>query len=247
MTELNFQDNFNMKNFISTLLFADDQVLISDNEDILQRSIFELQTIAGEYNLEISVQKTKSMAFQGKFPLRCKLLIQNQGIEQVSSFKFLGCDLSYMGEIDAEKKIEKFNRICGTIRRTLKGKVRKETYMKFYKTMAVPCGLYGSETWTLDTKTRSKIQAAEMKFLRGCLGVTKRDRLRNEDIRNLLEIYELNNKVDDYRQTWKDHVNRMNNERLPKKILNYKPKGKRDIGRPKRRWLDQRDATDREV
>ncbi len=52
-----------------TLLFADDQVLIFDNEDTLQRALYELQMIIKENHLEISVQKTKSMAFQGKYPL----------------------------------------------------------------------------------------------------------------------------------------------------------------------------------
>lgn len=57
MKFLNFTDNFNNKKFIMTLLFADDQVMISDNEDTLQRALYELQMIIKEYNLEISVQK----------------------------------------------------------------------------------------------------------------------------------------------------------------------------------------------
>ncbi len=239
MKFLNFTDNFNNKKFIMTLLFADDQVMISDNEDTLQRALYELQMIIKEYNLEISIQKTKSMAFQGKYPNRCKLVVNSQNIEQVSSFKFLGCDLSYKGEIDADKKIEKFNRMCGTIRRTLKSKVRKDTIMKFYKTLAVPCGLYGCEIWTMDTKIRSRIQTAEMKFLRGCIGATRRDRIRNEEIRNYLGIYNLNGKIDEYRKAWRDHIDRMEDTRIPKQILKYKPRGKRNIGRPKRRWIDQ--------
>ena len=30
----------------------------------------------------------------------------------------------------------------------------------------------------------------------------------------------------------------MDNNRLPKNILNYKPKGRRNIGRPQMRWGD---------
>jgi hypothetical protein len=31
----------------------------------------------------------------------------------------------------------------------------------------------------------------------------------------------------------------MQDTRLPKKALQYRPSGKRDIGRPKKRWRDQ--------
>ena len=51
--------------------------------------------------LSYSVINTKSMAFKGCFPVRCKLVLIDQLIEQVHLFRFLGCDLSYVGEIDA--------------------------------------------------------------------------------------------------------------------------------------------------
>ena len=42
----------------------------------------------------------------------------------------------------------RFQHLCGTINRFLKGKTRPETQLKFYKVMAVPTLLYGSEIWT---------------------------------------------------------------------------------------------------
>ena len=48
---------------LSTLLFADDQVIIADTEDNLHKAAHKLNQIIIEYGLTISVQKTKSMAF----------------------------------------------------------------------------------------------------------------------------------------------------------------------------------------
>jgi hypothetical protein len=45
--------------------------------------------------------------------------------------------------------------------------------------------------------------------------------------------------IDEYRQNWKSHVERMENFRFPKAALHYKPRSRRDPGRPTKRWADQ--------
>ena len=40
---------------------------------------------------------------------------------------------------------------------------------------------------------------------------------------------------------WKDHVDRMVQNRLPKKVMNYRLIRKRDLGRTHKRLLDDRD------
>jgi hypothetical protein len=39
-------------------------------------------------------------------------------------------------------------------------------------------------------------------------------------------------------KNWKEHVDRMSSDRIPKIILKYQPKGKRNVGRPLKRWKD---------
>jgi len=50
---------------LSTLLFADNQVIIADTKDNLQKAAHKLNQIITKYGLTISVQKTKSIAFKG--------------------------------------------------------------------------------------------------------------------------------------------------------------------------------------
>jgi hypothetical protein len=60
--------------------------------------------------------------------------------------------------------------------------------MKFYKVVARPSLFYGSETWVTTKRDMTRLEAAEMCFLRSVTGYTSLDKIRNEDIRQELEI-----------------------------------------------------------
>ncbi|KAJ4445668.1 hypothetical protein ANN_12352 [Periplaneta americana] len=113
------------------------------------------------------------------------------------------------------------------------------TQLKFYKVMSVPTLTYGSENWTLNKSDRRKIEAAEMRFFRSVAGFTLLDHKRSEDIRAELKIFNLNDKLLECKEDWKEHIERMPEDRFPKLLLNYTPVGRRSIGRPYNRWEDQ--------
>ena len=54
-------------------------------------------------------------------------------------------------------------------------------------------------------------------------------------IRKELEISGMQDVRIKYKQNWINHLERMDNTRLPKHALNYKPRGRRDRGRPRKR------------
>ena len=82
---------------IEAILFADDMAVLAEDEDSLQRSLYNLNAIAKEFNMKISAGKTKVMAFLGKEPIRSKIVIDGKVIEQVNVFTYLGTDISYLG------------------------------------------------------------------------------------------------------------------------------------------------------
>jgi hypothetical protein len=72
-----------------------------------------------EYHLEISIPKTKVLPFHGKTPVRSKIVINNDPMQQVSHFWYLESVVSYKKDNDIETKPQRYEIICGTINRTL--------------------------------------------------------------------------------------------------------------------------------
>jgi len=132
-----------------------------------------------EYNLKISKDKTKIMAFKGKHLVRSKIEIDGSILQQVKQFNYLGCELSLDGAPDFDTKVKRFQRISSTIRKNLK-KTRTDTQIKFYKVVARSLLLYGSETWVTTKRDMTGLEAAEMRFLRSVTGYTRLDKIRNE-------------------------------------------------------------------
>jgi predicted ArsR family transcriptional regulator len=79
------------------------------------------------------------------------------------------------------------------------------------------------------------LEAAEMRFLRSVKGYTRLDKITSEIIRKELQISGIQ-EMSIKHQNWINHLERMDNTRLPKHALNYQPRERRDRGRPRKRW-----------
>jgi hypothetical protein len=55
-------------------------------------------------------------------------------------------------------------------------------------------------------------------------------------MRSDLGIYKSTEKIQIKATNWLKHVERMDDNRLPKLILDYKPTRRRTVGRPRQRW-----------
>jgi hypothetical protein len=75
---------------LNKILFVDEQVIVASTEDELQRVAYEPNNVANEYNLKISVNNTNAMAMKAKINVRTKIVINNNIIEHVNSFNYLG-------------------------------------------------------------------------------------------------------------------------------------------------------------
>ena len=82
------------------------------------------------------------------------------------------------------------------------------------------------------------MEVAEMKMLKFAMGVTRKDKIKNEHIRSTVRVERLGMKVWEGRLRWYGHVMRRNQEYVGRKMMEMELPGKRKRGRPKRRFLD---------
>jgi len=78
-----------------------------------------------------------------------------------------------------------------------------------------------------------------MKCLRYLLGITKLDKENNQCVREETGAHNIVNEIKQYQEKWLQHIQRMDTNRKPEQALQYKPKGRRNIGRPRKRCRDQ--------
>jgi hypothetical protein len=80
---------------------------------------------------------------------------------------------------------------------------------KFYRTVIRPTMLYGTECWPTKKRHVQQLSAAEMRILRWICDNTRRDRVRNDDIRERLGVAPVEEKLMQHRLRWFEHMQRM--------------------------------------
>ena len=114
----------------------------------------------------------------------------------------------------------KYNKYVGMMYPLLKDKhIPRNCKIIIYKSVLKPILMYGSEIWSLTSKTESKLQVTEMRGLRLIKGVTRRDRMRNLDIRQEFKIVPLLEDIERSRLRWYGHVMSMDEVKKQRKYI----------------------------
>lgn len=216
--------------------------MVESIED-LQRMLNNLNTSMKIMGLSINTNKTKTMVFEGKSEKTiCNIVLNNEKIEQVEKFVYLGSLFSRDGKIDEEldRRINEGKKVIGRAGPVIRSKnISNKAKMAIHNSIFVPTVLYGSETWTYQEKDKSKMNAIDMKFYRIMCGKTLMDKVSSKIImkecgaeETLVDTWERN------RLRWFGHVERMPDERLTKQVYKGKVNGSVPRGRPRKEWLE---------
>jgi hypothetical protein len=92
----------------------------------------------------------------------------------------------------------------------------------------------------MNSNNQSAIQASEMRFLRKIEGKTRRDRIRNEIIRETVGVQPIQEYVERSQLRWYGHINRMDDKRIVKRVCEAREIGKKPRGRPRKTWKEGR-------
>ena len=155
---------------------------------------------------------------------------------KVKEFKYLGSTVQESGgcKREVKKRVQTgwngWRRVSGVIcDKRLPARVKE----KVYSSVVRPAMVYELETVAVTKKQVKEMEIAEMKMLRFAMGVTRKDKIRNEHI-----VERLGMKMREDRLRWYGHVMRRDQEYVGRKMMEMELPGKRKKGRPKGRFLD---------
>ena len=98
---------------------------------------------------------------------------------------------------------------------------------------------YGAETWTLTIGLIHKFKVAQRAMERAMLGVSLRDKIRNDNIRKRTGVTDVAQRISKLKWQWAGHICRRADNRWGRKLIEWRPRsGKRSAGRPPARWTD---------
>ncbi|XP_030751610.1 uncharacterized protein LOC115879104 [Sitophilus oryzae] len=224
------------KDTLYTLLFGDDQVLIAGDRDDSSYTFRKLHEEYSKWGLTINTKKTEYMVVGDDE--REDLDVGIGTIKNVCTFKYLGVTFTTNGKStqDIANKVGQGKRVIESIT------------------------TYGAETWELNKLEKNKLLSLEMDFWRRSCRISRLEHISNQRLREIIgEKETILDAIDGKILSWYGHLQRMDDNRWPKRIHSWTPSERRKRGRPPRRWkqgvvdamnsrgLQEEDWTDRNL
>ena len=171
---------------LNQLLFADDTALVADTEEELCTLVSEFGRVCERRKLRVNVGKSKVMRCSryGNGG-RMHVILNGEPLEEVDCFKFLGSQVAADGgcERDVVHRMNEGYRAWGALKSVLSNRgLGLKAKKGLYEGAIVPTALYGAEAWGMRSAERRKVNVVEMKCLRSLVGVSRMDRVRNEEV-----------------------------------------------------------------
>ena len=220
----------------SDIRYADDTTLISAIFDKLGLSTSELEASCQKWGMKVNPAKCKIISSSPD-----DIQIEGKDVEKVQEFVFLGSVVPGTSS-DVQRRIALAASAFGRLKEKIwsNQNVSMELKIRLYYSLIVPITIYASETWTLRVEEERKLLSFEMKCLRSLLGVSLRDRLKNETIRKILNVgMSITDIIRKKRMKWFGHVVRLPQNSYVSIAYKQDFLVKRSKGRPPKRWSDQ--------
>ena len=128
----------------------------------------------------------------------------------MEEFKYLGVLFTSEGRMEREidRRIGAASAVMRALHRSVvvKKELSRKAKLLIYQSIYVPTLTYGHELWVVTERTRSRVQAAEMSFLRRVAGLSLRDRVRSSVIREEIRVEPLLLHIERSQLRWLGHL-----------------------------------------
>ena len=197
-----------------TMLFADDIVICEEAREEVERRQESWRYALERRGMKVSRSKTEYLSInRGNYKERVK--VEDTKVPRVKEFNYLGSTVRESGSCEREvkKRVQAgwngWRKVSGVIcDRRLPARAKG----KVYSTMVRPAMVYGLEMVAFTKKQAEEMEVAEMKMLRFAMGVTRKDKIKNEYIRGTVKVERLGMKLREGRLRWYGHVMRRDQE-----------------------------------
>ena len=221
-----------------------------------KRSLLALQSLPKTLGLKINITKTEMM-YQpppGRHDEGEEISIDGEILNSVKSFKYLGSTITYNNKLDQELhlRMSKASQSFGRLREKVwdNKDLTTKTKCAVYQAIVLSTLLYGVESWTVYKIAAHKLNAFVMSQLRQILSVKWWHFISNMKILQKTNMSSLYDTLIQRNLRWAGHINRLDNNRIPKQVLySQLVDGSRGIGRPRLRFKDtiKRNLKDKEI
>ena len=168
--------------------------------------------------------------------------LEGKKLTQRDSFLYLGG--AVCGDGKTEREVRRRVQPGANSWRAVEGvmadrRISKRQKGKVMSTCVTPACLYGTETLALTELQQQRLQVCENNWVRKIVRVTRADRRRMMELREETGVQRsLTETLVRSRLQWAGHVERMADERLPKRAAELREQGRRRRGRSMLRWED---------
>ncbi len=155
------------------------------------------------------------------------------------------CELHFL---ETRERALQGRKVVWSLRRIMSGRgVSMEVKRDLRNTVIVPTLTYASKTWAWNESQRSRVQAAEMSYLRSACGVNRMDGMSNESIYERFGMCHVGvgkkcgvvEKVTRQMLKWFGHVERMEEGKMTKRVYVSEIEGGNVRGRHPVEWRDR--------
>ena len=227
---------------IRELLFADDAAITAHSNEALQRLMDSLAEACKIFSLTISVKKTEVLG-QGTITTPPEIFLNGNQLKNTERFVYLGSTITSSLSLDDEINM-RIGKAATTFGKLMKRaweneKLTTKTKVLIYQACVVTSLLYGCESWTLYAHQERKLNTFHLRCLRKILGIKWQDKVTNNEVLEKAGLQSMFTILRKRRLRWLGHVERMDENRIPKQMLYAElTKGTRKRGRPRLRYKD---------